>query len=129
MSERDPASVVPGRLAEYDLVAVVIAVRHLADAVRVGHALGWVQSPCADLRDDRVEVVHEQRNQRPAGAGAILLGVRGPIVGHGPDDLSRVREERGLTEEPLVPGARTREVADANPGEQREAHRRTVPPP
>ena len=62
------ASVVPGRAPEPDLVAIVIAVRRLADAVGVRLALGRLQSPRADLRDDRVEVVDEDRDQRAAGA-------------------------------------------------------------
>jgi hypothetical protein len=42
---RTQASVVPGRAPESDLVAIVIAVRRLADAVRVRLALDRLQSP------------------------------------------------------------------------------------
>lgn len=41
----DVDSVIPGRAPESDLVAIVIAVRRLANAVRVRLALGRLQSP------------------------------------------------------------------------------------
>jgi hypothetical protein len=46
---------------EPDLVAVGIAVRGLAHAVRVGFLLRTVESPRGDLRDARVEVSDEER--------------------------------------------------------------------
>ena len=40
----DPGSVVPGCAPESDLVSIVIAIRHLANAVRVRLALGRLQT-------------------------------------------------------------------------------------
>src|SRR4051812_25874360 len=119
-------SAVTGHAPEADLVPVAVAVRDLADAVGVRLALGRLEPACADLRDALVEVVDEHRDEPGAGAAGILLDVHRPAVGERPDDLGRVREERGLAEEPLVPRTCGREVADADPGEQRDRHRRTV---
>src|SRR5919108_1040433 len=47
--------------AEPELVAVGVAVRRLADAVRIGVPLRGVQSPLGDLRYARLEVVDEDQ--------------------------------------------------------------------
>src|SRR5919109_2098445 len=53
--------------AEPDLVSVEIAVRGLAHAVRVGFPLHGVESPIGYLRDDRIEVIDEDRVHGVAG--------------------------------------------------------------
>src|SRR5438552_8499578 len=99
----EAGSIVPREAAEADLVAVVVAVDRLADAVRVRLALGRLQSPRVNVRDERIEVLDDDRDQRAAGATRILLDVDRPLVGQRPDDLARVGEERRLTQKLLVP--------------------------
>jgi hypothetical protein len=118
--------VVAQEAGEPDLVAIVVAVGHLAHAARVGLVLGRLQVPRAELRDARVEVVDEDGDHAAAGAAGILLDVHRPPVAQRPDHLCRVREERRLAEQPLVPGTRRAEVADAEPGEQLEDHGHTA---
>jgi hypothetical protein len=57
--------------------------------------------------------------QRATRAVGVLVDVQVPVLAELPDRLGRVRQERGLApEQPLVPGARRLEVADAVSGEQ-----------
>jgi hypothetical protein len=53
--------------AEPDLVSVEIVVRGLAHAVRVGFPLHGVESPFGYLRDERIEVIDEERMHGVAG--------------------------------------------------------------
>jgi hypothetical protein len=62
--------------AESDLVSVEIAVRGLAHAVRVGFPLHGVESPLGYPRDERVEIIDEERVHGVAGVFRLLHNVR-----------------------------------------------------
>ena len=79
--------------AEADLVAVGVAVDHLAHAVPARLLRGGLDSSGADALDPLIEVVDEHRVQCIAGALGQLLDVEVPVLGKFPDRLRRVREE------------------------------------
>src|SRR6059058_5741842 len=67
--------------AEPDLVSVGIAVRGLAHAVRVGVPLHGVESPIGYLRDERIEVIDEERVHGVAGVLRLLHNEHKPMRG------------------------------------------------
>src|SRR5450755_1438650 len=75
--------------AEADLVAVGVAVDHLAHAIPVRLLRGGLDSPAADALDPLIEVVDEHRVQRMAGAPGQLLDVEVPVLGKLPHRLRR----------------------------------------
>jgi hypothetical protein len=66
--------------AEPDLVSVGIAVRGLAHAVRVGFPLHGVESPIGYLRDERIEVIDEERVHGVACGFRLLHNVHVPML-------------------------------------------------
>src|SRR5437764_9360035 len=78
---------------EPDLVSVGIAVRGLAHAVRVGFPLHGVESPIGYLRDERIEVVDEERVHGVAGVFRLLHNVHVPMLRKLPHGLCLVWKE------------------------------------
>src|SRR6185312_357355 len=107
---------------ERDLVAVGVAVGHLAHAVSVRLALVGLESAAGDLGQLRVEVVDEEHDHAVPRALGSFDDVDGALPGERPHGLGVVREERRLAEERLVPPAGGGEVADAQAGEEVQAH-------
>ena len=85
--------------AEPDLVSVGIAVRDLAYAVRIGFPLRGLKSPIGDLRDERIEVIDEERVPGVAGVFWLLHNVHVPMRSQLPHGLCVVwKEGRRLTQ-------------------------------
>src|ERR1700730_708757 len=80
--------------AEAVLVAVGVAVGHLAHTVPVPLLRGGLGPPGADALDPLIEVV-EHRVQCMAGPPGQLRDVEVPVLGKLPHRLRGVREERG----------------------------------
>src|SRR5205085_8580725 len=80
-----PSAALAGRrlqwsAAESDLVSVGIAVRDLAHAVGVGFPFHRVKSPIGYLRDERIEVIDEERVHGVAGVLRPLHNVQEPML-------------------------------------------------
>jgi hypothetical protein len=82
--------------AEADLVAVGVAVDHLAHTVPVRLPGGGLDSPGADALDPLIEVVNEHRVQCMASARGQLLDVQVSVLSKLPNRLRRVRDEGGF---------------------------------
>src|SRR5712691_8367395 len=109
--------------AEADLVAVGVAIDHLAHAVPVPLLRGGLDSPGADALDPLIEVAGEHRVQCMAGALGQLLDVEVSVPGKLPHRLRRVREERGSgAQQPLVPRECALVVAHRKPREEAGRH-------
>src|SRR5437588_4821111 len=67
--------------AEPELVSVGITVRGLAHAVVVGFPLHGVESPVGYLRDERIEVIDEDRVHGVAGVLRLLHNEHKPMRG------------------------------------------------
>src|SRR5947209_5357352 len=107
--------------AESDLVSVGIAVRDLAHAVGVGFPFRRIKSPIGYLRDERIEVIDEERVHGVAGVLRPLHNVHEPMLCKLPHGLCVVWEECGhRAQQPFVPRERRRVVGDWNSREQVE---------
>src|SRR6476619_3545223 len=72
---------------EPDLVSVGIAVCCLANAVRVGFPLRGVKSSIGELRDDRIEIINEDRVLAMTGVFRALLNIQVPMLRKLPHSL------------------------------------------
>jgi integrase-like protein len=118
-----------GSAAEADLVAVGVAVDHLAHTVPVGLLRGGLDSPGAEALDPLIELADEHRVQRMAGVLGQLLDIEVPVLGKLPHRLRSVREERGFTaQQPLIPRERALIVAHRKPREKVNHHAFTLTP-
>ena len=115
----EPSAYLP--TAQPDLVAIGIMVRDLAHAVRVGFPLDGVESPLGDLRDERVEVLDEEREPGVAGVFRLLHNVQVSMLRQLPDGLSVVGKEAGRrAQQPFVPRECRCAVGDRDAREQVE---------
>ncbi len=81
--------------AQSDFVSVWIAVRDLAHAVGVGFPLHRVESPIGYLRDERIEVIGEDRVHGVAGVLRPQHNVNVPMLRKLPHDTEAVWELAG----------------------------------
>ena len=113
--------------AEANLVAVGVAVDHLAHTVPVRLLCGRLDSSGRDALDPLIEVVDEERVLCMAGALGPLLDVEVPVLGKLPHRLRRVRKERRpAAQQALVPSQRALVVADREPREEVDRHVSTL---
>src|SRR5205085_8744676 len=125
MSPAPSAALASSRLqwsaAQSDLVSVGIAVRDLARAVGVGFPLHRVESPIGYLRDERIEVIDEDRVHGVASVLRPQHNVHVPMLRKLPHGLCVVWKECGLrAQQSFVPRERRRVVGDWNSREQVE---------
>ena len=111
--------------ADPDLVALGVAVRGLADAVRLGFPLRGGEPPLGDPRDERVEVVDEDDVPGVPGVLGPLLDEDEPVLGELPHGLGvRWDERRRRAEEPFVPPQGRRVVGDPDSRNMIDGHAR-----
>ena len=73
--------------SQSDLVSIGIAVRDLAHAARAGFPPHRIESPTGDLRDERIEVIDEERVQGVASVLGLQHNVHVPMRSQLPHGL------------------------------------------
>jgi hypothetical protein len=112
----------PWSTAESYLVTVGIAVRDLAHTVRIGLLLRRIESPISNVRNERIQVIDEQRVHGVASMFGLLRNIHIPMLRKLPHGLCLMWKEcRWAAQQLFVPFERCGVVGDRDAREQIEA--------